>query len=114
MDQTAPKAVRDLEYVFYPRSVAVLGANRVVGTVPHDIFANILKDKFQGVVFPVSPKERSQVSRPISTSSTFPIPSTSLFWFSPAPCATWPWNSAAKRESRPPLSSRQGSGRSDR
>ena len=59
MDQTAPKPVRDLEYVFYPRSVAVLGANRVVGTVPHDIFANILKDKFQGVVFPVSPKERS-------------------------------------------------------
>src|SRR3990172_12285609 len=59
MDQTAPKSVRDLEYVFYLRSVAVLGANRVVGTVPHDIFANILKDKFQGVVFPVSPRERS-------------------------------------------------------
>ena len=50
---------KDLEHVFYPKSVAVLGTNRVVGTVPHDIFANILKDNFQGIVYPVSPKERS-------------------------------------------------------
>ena len=50
---------KDLEHVFYPKSVAVLGTNRVVGTVPHDIFANILKDNFQGIVYPVSPKERA-------------------------------------------------------
>lgn len=50
---------KDLEHVFYPKSVAVLGTNRVVGTVPYDIFANILKDSFQGIVYPVSPKERS-------------------------------------------------------
>ena len=50
---------KDLEHVFYPKSVAVLGTNRVVGTVPHDIFLNILKDNFQGIVYPVSPKERS-------------------------------------------------------
>ncbi len=50
---------KDLEHVFYPKSVAVLGTNRVVGTVPHDIFANILRDNFQGIVYPVSPKERS-------------------------------------------------------
>ncbi|HCA81398.1 MAG TPA: acyl-CoA synthetase [Bacteroidetes bacterium] len=57
-DNTAFPQV-DLEHVFYPKSVAVLGTNRVAGTVPHDIFANILKDNFQGIVYPVSPKERS-------------------------------------------------------
>ncbi|MCU0412161.1 MAG: acetate--CoA ligase family protein [Bacteroidetes bacterium] len=49
---------KDLEHVFYPKSIAVLGTNRVVGTVPHDIFVNILRDNFQGIVYPVSPKER--------------------------------------------------------
>ncbi|PJA99006.1 MAG: acyl-CoA synthetase [Ignavibacteria bacterium CG_4_9_14_3_um_filter_36_18] len=48
---------KNLECIFYPKSVAVLGANRVVGTVPHDLLDNILKSDFQGVVFPVSPKE---------------------------------------------------------
>ncbi|TSA23279.1 CoA-binding protein [bacterium] len=59
MSETSALPSKDLEHVFYPQSVAVLGTNRVVGTVPHDIFANILKDNFQGIVYPVSPKERS-------------------------------------------------------
>ena len=59
MSQTSEAPAKDLEHVFYPKSIAVLGTNRVVGTVPHDIFANILKDNFQGIVYPVSPKERS-------------------------------------------------------
>lgn len=62
MSQTSDTPAKDLEHVFYPKSVAVLGTNRVVGTVPHDIFANILKDNFQGIVYPVSPKERSVAS----------------------------------------------------
>jgi acetyltransferase len=59
MSESTVFAQKDLEHVFYPKSVAVLGTNRVVGTVPYDIFANILKDSFQGIVYPVSPKERS-------------------------------------------------------
>ena len=59
MVNPAPPALKDLEHIFYPKSVAVVGTNRVVGTVPHDIFANILKSGFQGIVYPVSPKERS-------------------------------------------------------
>ncbi len=47
----------NMQYIFYPKSVAVLGANRVVGTVPHDLLDNILKSDFQGIVYPVSPKE---------------------------------------------------------
>lgn len=46
-----------INQIFYPTSVAVLGANRVKGSVPYDIFYNILRDHFQGVVYPVSPKE---------------------------------------------------------
>ncbi len=59
MSENPAQPEKDLEHIFYPKSVAVLGTNRVVGTVPHDIFANILKDNFQGIVYPVSPKERS-------------------------------------------------------
>ncbi|HEY3287501.1 MAG TPA: acetate--CoA ligase family protein [Gemmatimonadaceae bacterium] len=45
--------------IFSPRSVAVVGATRVPGTVPFDIFSNILKDDFQGTIYPVSPSARS-------------------------------------------------------
>lgn len=43
---------------FYPSSVAVVGTNDVEGSVPFDIFYNILKDRFQGPVFPVSPGKK--------------------------------------------------------
>jgi len=43
--------------IFYPQSLAVIGTNKVKGTVPHDILVNILKANFQGVVYPVSPRE---------------------------------------------------------
>ncbi len=59
MSQKSDLAVRNLETIFYPQSIAVVGANKVAGTVPHDIFANILKSDFQGMVFPVSPREKS-------------------------------------------------------
>jgi len=48
-----------LEPIFSPQSVAVVGTTRVPGTVPFDIFHNILKDDFQGTIYPVSPRERS-------------------------------------------------------
>ena len=49
----------NLDRVFHPRSVAVVGTNRVKGTVPHDILDNILKSDFSGIVYPVSPREKS-------------------------------------------------------
>jgi acetyl coenzyme A synthetase (ADP forming)-like protein len=49
----------NLDTLFYPQSVAVVGTNKVPGTVPHDILVNILKSDFQGIVYPVSPKEKS-------------------------------------------------------
>ena len=57
---SAPTKSREqIERLFYPGSVAVVGTNRVKGTVPHDIFFNILRDNFQGILYPVSPRERS-------------------------------------------------------
>jgi len=50
---------RNLETIFHPKSVAIVGTNKVKGTVPHDILDNILKADFNGIVYPVSPKETS-------------------------------------------------------
>lgn len=49
----------NLERIFHPKSVAIVGTNRVKGTVPHDILDNILKADFNGIVYPVSPREKS-------------------------------------------------------
>jgi acetyltransferase len=49
----------NLYKIFYPKSVAVVGTNKVKGTVPGDIFLNILQTEFQGIIYPVSPGERS-------------------------------------------------------
>ena len=57
-DSSGPSHDR-LEPIFSPRSVAVVGATRVPGTVPFDIFHNILKDDFQGTIYPVSPSAKS-------------------------------------------------------
>ena len=45
--------------IFNPKSIAVVGTNNVKGTVPYDILFNILKTEFTGIVFPVSPGEKS-------------------------------------------------------
>jgi len=54
---TENSSTKKLKTIFYPKSIAVIGTNRVRGTVPYDILHNILKADFQGVVYPVSPKE---------------------------------------------------------
>jgi acetyltransferase len=50
---------QNLVKIFNPRSIAVVGTNNMKGTVPYDILFNILKTEFTGVVFPVSPGEKS-------------------------------------------------------
>jgi acetyltransferase len=47
-----------LDAIFRPRSIAVLGVTNTPGTVPHDIFVNLLSAHFQGVVYPVAPRKR--------------------------------------------------------
>ena len=50
---------KNLETIFHPKSVAIVGTNKVKGTVPHDILDSILKADFTGIVYPVSPRETS-------------------------------------------------------
>lgn len=48
-------AVRPLDAIFRPRSIAVIGASRRRGSVGHEILRNLTDNEFQGVVFPVHP-----------------------------------------------------------
>ncbi len=50
---------QNLDRIFNPKSIAVVGTNNVKGTVPYDILFNILKTEFTGIVFPVSPGQKS-------------------------------------------------------
>ena len=51
-----------LDAVFSPRSVAVVGASTTPGKVGHDIFANILGGGFQGTLYPLNPSARAVLS----------------------------------------------------
>ncbi|SYZ73317.1 Acetyl-CoA synthetase (ADP forming), alpha and beta subunit fusion [Candidatus Zixiibacteriota bacterium] len=48
--------MRGLEYIFRPKSVAVIGASTHKGTIGHEILHNIIINDFNGKVFPVNPK----------------------------------------------------------
>lgn len=54
--------MNSLDAIFSPKSVAVLGASTTPGKVGHDIFANILKGGYQGVLYPVNPSTKSVLS----------------------------------------------------
>jgi acetate---CoA ligase (ADP-forming) len=49
---------KNLEKIFSPASVAVIGANQKKGTVPFDILNGILQGEFNGVIYPVSPGKK--------------------------------------------------------
>ena len=49
---------KNLQTLFYPKSVAIVGTNKVKGTVPGDIFINILHAEINGAVYPVNPREK--------------------------------------------------------
>lgn len=51
-----------LDSIFSPSSVAVVGASTTPGKVGHDIFKNILRGGFTGVLYPVNPGARSILS----------------------------------------------------
>lgn len=52
----------NLDAIFNPKSVAVVGASAEAGKVGHDIFANILRGNFQGTLYPVNPRARHILS----------------------------------------------------
>ena len=55
----AAAAASPLAAFFSPKSVAVLGVTATPGTVPFDIFQNILVGGYKGTVYPVAPGKKS-------------------------------------------------------
>lgn len=47
-----------LHAIFYPQSIAILGASRQKGSVGQAVLSNIIDSRFQGVAFPVNPKAK--------------------------------------------------------
>lgn len=62
MQKEKIKTFNEINDIFYPKSIAVVGTNNVTGSVPYDIFENILHDRFQGILYPVSPSEKNVTS----------------------------------------------------
>ena len=60
MSECATKQTgKNLDSIFYPRSVAVVGVTQTPGTVPYDIFYNILSSGYKGILYPVAPGKKS-------------------------------------------------------
>lgn len=45
-----------LNSIFYPKSIAIIGASREAGSVGQSLLANIIDSRFKGIVYPVNPK----------------------------------------------------------
>ena len=54
--------MQNLDAIFSPQAVAVIGASAKAGKVGHDIFANILKGDYKGTLYPVNPLAKSILS----------------------------------------------------
>ncbi len=50
--------MHQLDAIFSPQSVAVVGASTIPGKVGHDIFLNILQGDYKGALYPVNPKAK--------------------------------------------------------
>ncbi|MGM0540483.1 MAG: acetate--CoA ligase family protein [Thermodesulfobacteriota bacterium] len=54
--------MHELDSIFSPESLAVIGASSTPGKVGHDIFKNILRGEYTGVLYPVNPGAKSVLS----------------------------------------------------
>jgi acetyl coenzyme A synthetase (ADP forming)-like protein len=52
------KPADKLHSIFYPKSVAIIGASRQQGSVGQALLANIIDSRFQGIVYPVNPRAK--------------------------------------------------------
>ncbi len=51
--------MKNLDPIFYPKSIGVIGASTKEGSVGQSIFCNLLFGKYKGVIYPVNPKAKS-------------------------------------------------------
>ncbi|MCG5262760.1 bifunctional acetate--CoA ligase family protein/GNAT family N-acetyltransferase [Cupriavidus gilardii] len=57
-------STRNLEHLFRPESIAVIGASRRPGSIGAAILANLMESGFAGPVYPVNPKYDTLAGRP--------------------------------------------------
>ncbi len=53
-----------LEKLFYPKTIAVIGASRTPGKVGHDIVQNLVAGNFSGKILPINPSAKSVLDLP--------------------------------------------------
>ncbi len=56
---SAPASPRNLDGLFLPQSIAVVGASRNTAAVGHTLFRNLLVGEYAGVLYPVNHKAKS-------------------------------------------------------
>ena len=56
--EPTPSAARDLEPLFSPQSIAVIGASRTPGSVGNAIASNLVYGGYTGIIYPVNPKAK--------------------------------------------------------
>lgn len=49
----------DLNKIFYPKSIAIIGASTKVGTVGNDVVKNLTEQGFEGAIYPINPNAES-------------------------------------------------------
>ncbi|HNS23241.1 MAG TPA: bifunctional acetate--CoA ligase family protein/GNAT family N-acetyltransferase [Candidatus Bipolaricaulis anaerobius] len=57
--EVLPVSIRNLDKIFNPHRVAVIGASSNPGTVGYSVLRNMINASFNGVVYPVNPKRES-------------------------------------------------------
>lgn len=50
--------MNNLDAIFNPKSIAIVGASRQPGSVGFSLLANVIDSRFQGIVYPVNPKAK--------------------------------------------------------
>ena len=71
-------SIRNLDKIFEPHRVAVIGASDTPTSVGYTVLRNLVGSGFRGVVYPVNPKrERSRGSR---RTRTYPACRTRPTW----------------------------------
>ena len=51
-------SVDNLDKIFHPKSIAVVGASERKGSVGHAVMQNLIKSGYAGVIHPINPKHR--------------------------------------------------------
>jgi len=58
VEKASPK-IQDLHDLFYPKSIAVIGASGTKGKLGWNVFCNLINHDFKGELYPINPKAES-------------------------------------------------------